>query len=203
MVLFGRLQPPRTDLEINTGRLFLRPPMLQDFESWARLRTDSRAFLQPWEPIWPNDDLTRAAFKRRLRRYSEEIDRDEAYPFYVFLADRLTLVGGLTLTNVRRGAAAMASVGYWMGAAHAGQGIMTEAVRSVSRHAFGPLRLKRLEAACLPENAASLRLLEKVGFQREGYAREYLCINGVWRDHILHALLDGDAATRTVAPSVA
>jgi [ribosomal protein S5]-alanine N-acetyltransferase len=185
-VIFGRRNADRPELVLKGERLLLRPPRLGDFAGWASLREESRDFLQPWEPSWPADDLTRPAFQRRLARYRAEIDRDEAYPFFLF--DRQErLLGGLNLTNVRRGAASMAALGYWMGRPHAGQGWMTEAVRLMLPFAGHQLRLRRIEAACVPENRASLSLLEKAGFQREGYAREYLAIDGVWRDHILFA----------------
>ncbi len=187
-------RPAREDpaLVIRSGAMIIRPPRSDDFESWARIRGESRAFLEPWEPIWPIDDLTRGAFRRRLRRYDEEILRDEAYPFLVFEADDRTNMGGLTLGNVRRGVAQTASLGYWMAEHHAGRGIMTAAVLAVCRYAFLTLQLRRIEAACLPENAASIRLLQKAGFQHEGQAREYLCIAGEWRDHLLFARLAHD-----------
>jgi ribosomal-protein-alanine N-acetyltransferase len=117
----------------------LRVPQSGDFAEWAALRESSRAFLVPWEPTWPSDDLTRGAFRRRLKRY------------------------------------------------------LTAAMRGLVPFCFGTLRLHRLEAACIPGNAASIRLLEKTGFQREGYARSYLCINGVWQDHLLYARLKDEA----------
>jgi ribosomal-protein-alanine N-acetyltransferase len=102
------------------------------------------------------------------------------------------LVGGRTLANVRRGVAQAGSLGYWMGQPFAGKGLMTVAVRALIPCAFGALGLHRLEAACIPTNAASISLLEKTGFVREGYAREYLCINGIWQDHLLYARLKDD-----------
>jgi ribosomal-protein-alanine N-acetyltransferase len=180
---------------IRGGGLMLRPPRLEDFEAWADLRDRSRDFLRPWEPIWPVDDLTRGAFRRRIRRYQREVQEDTAYPFFIFLEKDATLVGGLTLGMVRRGVSQAATLGYWMGAPHAGRGLMTAAVRSTCAYAFDSLRLRRLEAACVPGNTPSRRLLERVGFLREGHAREYLCINGVWQDHLLYALLRNDLRT--------
>lgn len=191
-MLFRRPLSQVTDMTVETPSLVLRPPTPDDFDAWAALREDSRAFLTPWEPTWGVDDLTRGAFRRRLRRYAEEMEADEAYPFFLFRRSDQALLGGINLTNVRRGAAEIASLGYWMGRAHAGQGHMSEAVRSLMPFAFSNLRLRRIEAACLPENAASIRLLEKIGFRREGYARDYLSINGAWRDHLLFALLARD-----------
>lgn len=174
--------------------VFLRAPQPADYAEWAELREASRAFLVPWEPTWPADDLTRAAFRRRLRRYAEDQRADLAYPFFVFRQADNALVGGLTLGNIRRGVAQAGSLGYWMGAAYARQGLMTAGVRAIADFAFGTLRLHRIEAACIPGNVPSIRLLEKCGFAREGYAREYLCINGVWQDHLLYARLRDDPA---------
>jgi ribosomal-protein-alanine N-acetyltransferase len=103
------------------------------------------------------------------------------------------LLGGLTLANVRRGVAQAGSLGYWIGEPYARRGYMAASVRALLPFAFGGLRLHRVEAACIPSNSASIRLLEKSGFTREGYAREYLCINGIWQDHLLYARLKDDA----------
>jgi [ribosomal protein S5]-alanine N-acetyltransferase len=173
----------------------LRMPQMTDFTEWAALRETSRDFLIPWEPTWPSDDLTRSAFRRRIRRYTEDLRTDQGYAFLIFRHSDDALVGGLTLANIRRGVAQAGSLGYWMGLPHARKGYMTAAVRAVIPFAFTTLRLHRLEAACIPTNAGSIRLLENTGFQREGYAREYLCINGVWQDHLLYARLkDGPAS---------
>jgi ribosomal-protein-alanine N-acetyltransferase len=172
--------------------IMLRVPQMADFAEWTALRETSRNFLGPWEPTWPADDLTRGAFRRRLKRYAEDLRTDQAYPFFIFRAGDDMLVGGLTLANIRRGVAQAGSLGYWIGAPFAGRGYMTAAVRALIPFAFGAIRLHRLEAACIPTNAASTRLLEKTGFQREGYARQYLCINGSWQDHVLYARLATD-----------
>jgi len=174
-------------LTVAADRVTLRVPQMGDFEEWAELREASRDFLAPWEPTWPADDLSRASFRRRLRRYAEDQRSDLAYPYFIFRNEDQKLIGGVTLTNIRRGVAQAGSLGYWMGAAYARQGYMTAAVRALVPFAFSTLKLHRIEAACIPENAASVRLLEKTGFVREGYAREYLCINGIWQDHLLYA----------------
>ncbi len=174
------------------AEVVLRPPMNDDYAEWASLREKSRDFLTPWEPIWPVDDLTRAAFRRRLKRYAEDQRSDAAYAFLIFHNNGNAMVGGLTLANIRRGVAQAASIGYWIGAPYAHKGYMTAAVRALFPFCFGNLRLHRLEAACIPSNRASIGLLEKTGFQREGYARSYLCINGQWQDHYLYARLKDD-----------
>jgi ribosomal-protein-alanine N-acetyltransferase len=173
-------------------RVVLRAPQTSDYAEWAALREASRAFLTPWEPSWPPDDLTRGSFRRRIKRYTEDQRSDLAYPFFIFRKLDSVLVGGLTLANIRRGCAQTGNLGYWTGAAHARKGYMTAAVTSFLPFAFQTLRLHRIEAACIPANAASIRLLEKTGFRREGFAREYLCIAGVWQDHLLYARLKND-----------
>lgn len=195
MVLF-RFTPANESLPIVRGDgVYLRAPHMADYEAWAALREASRAFLQPWEPVWPSDDLTRSAFRRRVRRYAEEIRSDTAYPFLLFRQEDNVLLGGLTLALVRRGVAQACTLGYWMGEPYARQGYMTRGVRAALSFTFSDLGLRRIEAACLPSNAASIRLLEKAGFTREGYARRYLCIAGSWQDHLLFALLRDDPIT--------
>lgn len=174
--------------------VYLRAPQMRDFPQWRDLREASRAFLTPWEPLWPADDLTRGAFRRRLRRYARDMLTDEAYPLFVFRRSDEALLGGLTLSNVRRGVCQAASLGYWMGEPYAGQGYMKAAVTALLPVAYEVLHLRRIEAACMPSNAPSIRLLEGCGFVREGYSREYLCINGTWEDHILFARLRHDPA---------
>jgi ribosomal-protein-alanine N-acetyltransferase len=172
--------------------IFLRAPQMTDYPAWAALRETSHDFLAPWEPTWPADDLTRGAYRRRLKRYAEDLRNDLAYPFLLFDKGSNTLLGGLTLTNLRRGVAQAASLGYWIGEPYARRGYMTAAVRALIPFAFDALRLHRIEAACIPSNAASIALLEKTGFKREGYARQYLCINGIWQDHVLYSRLASD-----------
>ena len=186
-VNFGEMLP-----DVTGSGVYLRPPAPGDFNDWALPREKSRDFLTPWEPVWPADDLTRSAFRRRLRRYAEDQRNDIAYSFLIFRSEGDALVGGLTLANVRRGVSQAGSIGYWVGAPYARQGFMTAAVQALVPFCFGSLKLHRLEAACIPTNKPSIALLEKCGFQREGYARKYLCINGTWQDHLLYARLKED-----------
>ena len=179
---------------IEGAEVFLRAPQMSDYSEWATLREASRAFLTPWEPTWPADDLGRSAFRRRLRRYAEDQRADSSYAFFLFRKSDHALTGGLTLANIRRGVAQAGSLGYWIGEPFARRGLMSGAVRALVPFAFNSLRLHRLEAACIPSNAASIRLLEKAGFVREGYAREYLCINGLWQDHLLYGCISSGRA---------
>ncbi|RNJ49251.1 GNAT family N-acetyltransferase [Methylocystis hirsuta] len=182
----------RRDLPIRGDGLYLRASEMRDYIEWAELREKSRSFLTPWEPLWPIDDLTRASFRYRVRRHAEEMARDEAYSFFIFREEDDALMGGLSFGHVRRGVSQAATLGYWMGEPYAGKGHMTRAVRAACAYAFEKRGFHRIEAACLPTNEPSKRLLERVGFKQEGYARSYLNINGQWRDHLLYALLETD-----------
>jgi [ribosomal protein S5]-alanine N-acetyltransferase len=192
MALFRTISSPEPLPPIAGDGVILRTPQMADHSAWAELREASRDFLTPWEPTWPADDLTRQAFRQRIRRYAEDLRTDQAYPFFLFRKEDGALVGGLALANIRRGVAQAGSLGYWVGAPHVRRGYMTAAVRALVPVAFDLLRLHRVEAACIPTNIASTRLLEKAGFHREGYARSYLCINGLWQDHLLYARLSTD-----------
>lgn len=192
MALLRSLSREDTAPFISGDGLYMRGPQLTDHPQWASIREESRAFLTPWEPTWPRDDLTRTAYRRRLRRYTRDVREDLAYPFFVFREADDQLVGGCTLSNVRRGVAQTCSLGYWAGERFAGNGYMTSAVRAIIPFVFDDLGLHRLEAACLPSNEPSKRLLLRCGFRQEGYARNYLRINGAWRDHLLFAILADD-----------
>ena len=189
---FSRSMLPDIDGEVRGREVFLRQPTMGDYAAWAQLRALSRLHLTVWEPLWARDELARSAFRRRLRQYQREMRDDQGYAFLIFREADDCLLGGLTISNVRRGVAQSASIGYWMGLPHIGQGLMTDAVRATVPFAFSTLGLHRLEAACLPHNAPSSRVLLKVGFKREGTARRYLKINDVWQDHDLFALLHDD-----------
>jgi ribosomal-protein-alanine N-acetyltransferase len=181
------------DAEVYGREVFLRHPAMGDYPAWAELRALSRHHLTIWEPQWARDELTRSAFRRRLRQYQRELRDDQGYAFLIFRSADATLVGGLSISNVRRGVAQAASIGYWIGLPHVRRGHMSDAVKACLPFAFGTLGLHRLEAACLPHNIPSQRVLEKAGFKREGTARRYLKINGIWQDHDLFALLQDDA----------
>ncbi|MCF3640142.1 GNAT family N-acetyltransferase [Rhizobium sp. TRM95111] len=171
----------------------LRLPRYADYRQWYPLRSESRRFLEPWEPTWRGDELTEGAFRSRVNRNEQEYESGQAVPLLLFSRPEQVLLGGITIGYIRRGSAQCCMIGYWMGEPHAGKGHMLAALRLVIPHIFGPLQLHRIEAACIPDNVRSIRLLEKAGFQREGYLREYLKINGEWRDHVMYSLLAMDA----------
>ena len=179
-------------VELTSERLYLRPPKMTDYEEWAELRQSSRDFLQPWEPKWEKDHLSRASFKRRVRCARKCIREQTAFPLFLVRRSDDVLVGGLTLDNVRFGPSQSAILGYWVGCTHARKGYMSEAIRAVIHFAFADLTLSRLEAACLASNNPSRRLLERCGFKYEGVAQSYLQIAGKWQNHVLYANMRPD-----------
>lgn len=190
-MLFGRFLPPLVPI-LHGEKLYLRAPDISDYDTWATLRAVSRDHLQPWEPTWAEDSLSREGYRRRLAWFERLRRQEHGEAYFIYLRRNDGLVGGITLSNIRRGAAQCGELGYWIGKPFAGQGHMGEALAVMLRHCFELLKLHRVEAACLPENLPSRRLLDHAGFRSEGLLREYLKINGVWRDHQLYARLAND-----------
>ena len=168
--------------------LMLRAGTVADHGAWTRLREASRDHLIPWEESWTAEHLTLAAFRRRLKTYERDARRGGGLSLLAFRNADGALVGGVTLSNIRYGAARSGVLGYWIGGPFVRQGYGRAAVDAMVAHAFEAIDLNRLVAACQPENVASQKLLERCGFAREGLARDYLKINGVWRDHYIYAL---------------
>ena len=187
----------RRKVRIETERLTLRPPAHADFRDWASLRRDSEGFLTRWEPTWAPDHLSRKAFTNRVYWAQRSISNGSALPLFLIRREDSSLLGAITLDNIRRGPAQAGTLGYWIGESHARQGYMREAIEAMVHHAFHRLDLSRIEAACLPENAPSRGLLEKCGFKYKGVAQSYLQIGGRWRTHVLYSALRMDRRGRT------
>jgi ribosomal-protein-alanine N-acetyltransferase len=187
----------RRKVRIETERMSLRPPQHSDFRAWTMLREGSADFLTPWEPSWAADHLSRKSFTNRVYWAQRSVTSGSAVPMFLIRRADDALLGAITLDNIRRGPAQAGTLGYWIGEPHARQGYMREAIVALVHHAFETLDLSRIEAACLPENAASRGVLEKCGFKYEGVAQSYLQINGRWRNHVLYANLRSDRRGKT------
>ncbi|MBL4908199.1 MAG: GNAT family N-acetyltransferase [Sneathiella sp.] len=166
---------------------------MSDWDGWSKLRQESRPHLVPWEPVWSPDTLTKSSFRARLRQYARDAKEDVGHAFFIFRNEDHQLVGSITLSNIRRGVAQTGTIGYWTGQPYIRQGYMCEGICALLPELFDKFGLRRIEAACLPDNIPSASLLEKIGFSHEGHARQYLCINGIWQDHLLFAIIKGDA----------
>lgn len=191
--MFGLKKKPKIESE----RLTIRLPAHADYRTWAALREASADHLIPWEPVRPADHLSRKAFTNRVYWAARAEALGTALPLMMIRRSDNLLVGAITMDNIRRGPVQAGTLGYWIGAPHARQGYMREAIQSVVHHAFQVMDLSRIEAACLPENAPSRGLLEKCGFKYEGVAQSYLQINGRWRNHVLYANLRSDRRGKT------
>ena len=188
----------RRPLRLEAERIVLRLPMHSDFNAWTAQRIASRDFLTPWEPVWAPDHLSRKSFTNRVYWAARASRNGTALPLFIVRRDG-ALLGAITMDNIRRGPAQSATIGYWIGETYARNGYMREAIGVLVHHAFTTLDLSRIEAACLPENAASRGVLEKSGFKYEGVAQSYLQINGRWRNHVLYANLRSDRRGRSDA----
>lgn len=182
----------RKRLRLESERLILRLPEHGDYRAWSALREASAAFLTPWEPTWSVDHLTRRNFTGRVQWAQRAQVQGTGLPLFLVRRADEQLLGAITLDNIRRGPSQAGTIGYWIGQPFARQGYMREAITVLVRHAFTHLDLSRIEAACLPRNAASRAVLEKTGFSYEGHARSYLQINGKWSNHVLYANLRMD-----------
>lgn len=188
---------------LNTERLRLRLPQLSDHSAWAELRRESREFIEPWEPAWAEDHLSKDAFQTRVERAEVFSEQQTALPLLMIRRDDERIVGGITLDQIHFGPAQVASLGYWIGLPFARQGFMKEAILKLVHHSFVEMGLSRVEAACVPENQPSRRLLENTGFKYEGVAQSYLEVNGKWRNHVLYANLRRDRRDRAATGQLA
>lgn len=186
----------RRAFRLESERMVLRLPAHSDYAAWTSLRETSRDFLTPWEPVWALDHLSRKSFTNRVYWAARASKAGTALPLFLVRRDGV-LVGAITLDNIRRGPAQSGTIGYWIGQPFARQGYMREAIGALVHHAFTTMDLSRIDAACLPENAASRGVLERSGFKYEGVAQSYLQINGRWRNHVLFSNLRSDRRGRT------
>ena len=176
------------------NRVNLCPPIMGDYPHWVKLRRDNQKYLQMREPLWMPDELSRRSFRLRLRTYNQEARQDRGYAFFIWNLEMNQMMGAVNLSYIRRSAAQMGTVGYWIGERFSNQGLMSEAVGILCEFAFTTLGLHRLEAACMIDNEPSVRVLKNNKFKEEGYAPRYLKIGGVWADHRLFALCRDDLA---------
>ena len=177
--------------EITGQKVILRPPQYSDWKAWADERKKNKLYLQPWEPLWSINELERSSFVKRVRMFERLSHNDQAYSFLVFKSDNEDFIGEVNISNVQRGIIQSCTIGYWIAKDCEGKGMMSESLELVKEFIFNELKLHRIEAACLPHNMPSLKVLLKNGFIKEGTARKLLKINDKWQDHtVLSFILD-------------
>ena len=177
--------------EITGQKAILRPPQYSDWKAWADERKKNKLYLQPWEPLWSINELERSSFVKRVRMFERLSHNDQAYSFLIFTSDNEDFIGEVNISNVQRGIIQSCTIGYWIAKDCEGKGMMSESLELVKEFIFNELKLHRIEAACLPHNMPSLKVLLKNGFIKEGTARKLLKINDKWQDHtVLSFILD-------------
>jgi ribosomal-protein-alanine N-acetyltransferase len=178
---------PWQDVRLRHGPLTLRPISMSDRAAWREVRDRNASWLARWEATRPpGDQLHPLTYRAMVRDLRHQARAGRFLPF-VLLVDG-TFAGQVTVNNIVGGSARFASIGYWIDQRHAGKGYMPTAVAMAADHCWFTLGLHRIEIAIRPENAASLRVVEKLGFTEIGYAPRFLHIDGEWRDHRLFAL---------------
>ena len=183
---------------LSHGSIGVRPLRRRDARTWARLRADNADWLGPWEATLPREAGPAAtsyvgmvgSLRRRARL-------GQVMPFAVTWDGEV--VGMLTVNGITWGSARWASMGYWVSRTHAGRGVTPTAVALVCDHLLQTVGLHRIEISIRPENAASLRVVEKLGFTEVGVAKAYLHIAGHWRDHRVFQILAEDVPEGLVA----
>jgi ribosomal-protein-alanine N-acetyltransferase len=201
MMLLDR--PPPLSIRLETSRLLLRPPQPSDVPGVRRLLRRNAEHLRPWSPVprAGEDPSSLTEISKSILRQRREWSKGEAFVFFIVSRDGTSaalprrglqeaepLLGRIALTGIMRGAFMNAHLGYWIDGEYQGQGYATEAVGNAVALAFGALGLHRVQAAVMPHNAASLRVLAKLGFRKEGECARYLQIAGRWEDHHLFAM---------------
>jgi ribosomal-protein-alanine N-acetyltransferase len=186
---------------LRDGDVVVRPLRLRDAPSWADARRRNVAWLREWEATPPGGrafvPASVSAYVTMARRLRAEARHGRALPFAVVVGGEFA--GQLNVGGVVRGSLHSAHLGYWIDERHAGRGVMPTAVALVTDHCFDSVGLHRVEVNIRPENLASRRVVEKLGFRDEGLRRQFLHIAGQWCDHLSYALLRGEVPEGVLA----
>lgn len=180
------------------GRIGIRPLAMKDASRWAALRDANAAWLSPWEAtVPPGSGRGIASYREMIRTLRARARRGQTMPFVITYDGKM--VGQLTVSGITQGSARWGSIGYWIARDHAGLNITPTAVALVCDHLLFTMGMHRVEIAIRPENAASLRIVEKLGFIEYGLALGYLHIAGDWRDHRLFQILAEDVPEHLIS----
>jgi len=181
------MKPPR----LTTPRLIVRPPTLEDVPAIVAYLKGNRRHLAPWSPTFPAGFFTRRFWAERVRQATHEWESGTALRLYMFSkGDPKRVIGSINFTQIFRGPFQNTFLGYAIAADEQGKGLMTEALRAAIGFVFEEMNLHRISANHMPTNVASREVLRKLGFTVEGYARNYLLVNGIWEDHVLTTLIN-------------
>lgn len=170
--------------------LWLTPFSSRDTDEWLRLRAVNAAWLAPWEATAPGPAQAYGTPRQRIRALGRSAKAGQCLPWLIRVGPEPggRLVGQCTVSNIVYGSGQFASIGYWVARADAGRGIVPQAVAMATDYAMTVVGLHRIEICIRPENAASLRVVDKLGFREEGLRPRFLHIAGAWADHRVFAL---------------
>lgn len=183
-------------MNIEATAIHMQPLREEHAEALLRLRLENREYMQRYEPVRADSYWTLERQRELLQQGEQSLLEGTGYVFGIFQSDTGQLIGRIELSGVARGPFQNASVGYFVDRQQHGRGYATVALAWVKEYAFREAGLHRIQAGVMPWNKPSQRVLEKVGFRREGLAERYLCINGKWEDHILYAITAEESMNR-------
>ena len=174
---------------ITTQRLFLKLASQEDIPQIIKYYIKNKSYLTPFYPMWPVDFFTEEYWQNQVESHSREFINDLSIKLFIFpVTDPTIIIGNLNFSNFVRSSAQFCNVGYSLAEAEQGKGYMTEALKAAIQYTFQELNIHRIMANYMPHNQRSGNLLKRLGFVVEGYAKDYLLINGKWEDHILTSL---------------
>ncbi len=175
---------------LTTERLLLRVPTERDAGAMARFVTDNRDHFAPWDPLREDDYYTAAFWKHALSTGVARVREGSQLQFVITEQGgaNSNVIGQITLSSITRGVFQAGYLGYGLDHRHTGKGYMTEALRATIDYFFDEMNLHRIMANTMPSNERSRRVLDRLGFEREGLAKDYLLLAGEWEDHDLMAL---------------
>ena len=187
-----------------SGPLLLRPWERSDFRQWRDIQDTNKIHLTKWEPEWPDAPTTQKEFDRRCTALERMARRAQGLYLLITLRseerEQETIIGGISLNDIRSAPFQSATMGYWLAQSHTGKGYARNAVNLVTQYAFEKLAIKRVSASAHVQNTPSHNVLTACGFHKEGLAHSYLRVNGIWSDHYLYARISGtDDASRNPA----
>lgn len=182
---------------LTAGAVTLRPPRVRDWHQLNDLLQDNRAWLRKWEATNPDPSLVPVGLKAGIRMLLANAKQGIGLPFLVEYEGQV--VGQVNISGITKGALSVATCGYWIAQAYAGKGIIPTAVALATDYCLLEERIHRMEICIRPENAASLRVVEKLGFEFEGIRRKYIHIAGDWRDHRAYSVIRDEIGQGLVA----
>jgi ribosomal-protein-alanine N-acetyltransferase len=179
-------------MELTGNKISLRFFEEQDAQALLDLNVRNREFFQTYSPIFQEETYTFEGVRHLIQEAASDREADKNYSFGIFSRGSNELVGEISLARVVRGPLQRCMIGYSLDSRHNGKGYATEAVSLAVEFAFIELKLHRVEAGVSPNNAGSMRVLEKAGFHKEGLEQKGVLINGSWKDHFIYAIISAN-----------